>query len=115
LLEATWNEKGALCLIHARWAVLSPGCRGQFSRVLGQRPVSDNKGDKSDKTHKSPQPTGASGFKGGPPKESWTGTEYHCDPTQLKFLGESKNCEMDQTYMSRALHFGILADDSKLQ
>src|SRR5262249_20641475 len=25
LLEATWNEKGAICLIHARWASLSPG------------------------------------------------------------------------------------------
>lgn len=87
LLEATWNEHGALCVIHARWLVLSPTCQNRFNRVLG--------------------PTPAHG--------RFTGAEYHCDPRQVHFLGNCENCASEGLNIHNALTSGLLADDSLLQ
>ena len=108
LLEATWNERGAVCLIHARWLVLSPGCQDQFSRVLGRPPPrKDTKGNKQSKL--------GTASKEGRPQVRYTGTEYHCDVSKLTFLTSSESCETEQENMAKALRWGILADDSKLQ
>jgi hypothetical protein len=130
-LEATWNETGALCIIHARWLSMSPTCRNRFSHVLGQPPPAPSSDSKSGKGGSGVDPSrhvvplhavpsklrhGSKGSPdGGTADDSWTGTEYHCDPSQVKFLTQTTGCEMDQALMGRALRFGILADDSMLQ
>jgi hypothetical protein len=108
LLEATWNERGAVCLIHARWLVLSPGCQAQFSRVLGRPPPSG--GDSKEAKKSMPKDS-----KGGSPKAWYTGTEYHCDMSQLTFLGGKLRCEDEPGLITKALRSGILADDSLLE
>ena len=44
-LEATWDDKGAICIIHARYKELSPQCRRGFSIVLSDPNKKDDKGN----------------------------------------------------------------------
>jgi hypothetical protein len=119
LLEATWNERGALCIIHARWARLSPTCRGHFTHVLGQPPpppVSRDGGVAMTPAVFFRMPHGLKAqIDGGTGEDLWTGTEYHCDPGKVPFLTETRGCDSDQANMARALRWGILADDSLLR
>lgn len=87
LLEAWWNEKGALCVIHARWAAMSPACKRQFNIILGV------KGDDGD--------------------SDGTGTDYHCDPNRVEST-ELQNCPVTRALLQRVMRKALLADDSML-
>jgi len=88
-LEANWDERGALCVIHARYVSLSPQCASRFSVVLGQPPHTLQS------------------------RTDFTGTEYHCDPrARAKQTGD---CAKDREMAIEALRGGVLADDSMLQ
>lgn len=89
VLEAWWKPTGAVCVIHARWLALSPQCQGRFSRVLGQ------------------------GESRSPPTTTFTGGEYHCDPSRQ--LPPITVCLAPPDLIRRAMTGAILADDSKLQ
>jgi hypothetical protein len=91
VLEAWWKPTGAVCVIHARWLALSPQCQGRFSRVLGQ-------GESQSRS---------------PPTTTFTGTEYHCDPSRQ--LPPITECLAPADLIRRAMTGAILADDSKLQ
>lgn len=91
LLEAWWNEKGAICVIHARWLTMSPHCQNEvFTQVLGS-------------TYPAQGPGG-----------SWSGIEYHCDPAKLK-MPDTGNCGVNRDLIQRAMKNARLADDSKIQ
>ena len=91
LLEAWWNEKGAICVIHARWLTMSPNCQNKvFTQVLGS-------------TYPDQGPGG-----------SWSGIEYHCDPAKLK-MPDTGKCGVNLDLIQRAMRNARLADDSKLQ
>jgi hypothetical protein len=91
LLEANWDEKGAICVIHARYLSLSPQCQREVFRVVLEHP------------------------RGKEGAYEFTGTEYHCDPSRLRVKAETGNCIKDQEAAAAALSGGKLWDDSLLQ
>lgn len=102
VLEATWNDLGAVCLLHARWLSLSPTCRTQFSRILGSPKSGKQEGKEK------------GGGSGSAPRRPYTGTEYHCDPARLEVKDTDGSCAAEPGFVVKALLSGLLADDSLL-
>ena len=101
VFEANWDEKGAICIVHARYASLGPNCRDQFPVRIAVSPAPKEKKL---------------------PNRGQLGTEYHCRGRPFRDgcgevkgkEGKTTECLANVDAWTR-LNAGVLFDDSLIQ
>ena len=125
LLEANWDQNGAICILHARYVSLSPECRKKFPIPVSLFGGVAKKPEKPEKDAQKKDIRGVDQFEKEKKSDKWDedgefagykGSEYHCQ----SFAYRADKCDPTGTCAKLKgfrdlLTKGYLMDDSLLQ